>query len=79
MRIATLMAGATLALGMMAAAAPTNASPRLPLMSSAAPIVVQARDDDDDHRLNRHRQFQNEVRRDDEHEHEGRRFRRHGC
>jgi Spy/CpxP family protein refolding chaperone len=49
MRIATLMAGATLVLGMMAAAAPSQADPRLPHVSGAGNFVVQAHDDDEDH------------------------------
>jgi hypothetical protein len=89
MRNTILMAGAALGFGMLAAAAPSQASPGLPHMSAAGNYVVQARDDDDDdHHGNRRSrpQYQSESRRSEgrehererehEHEHHGRRFQR---
>lgn len=56
MRTASLIAGTALAIGMMAAAAPSQAAPRLPHMSATSDIVTQIRDDDDDdhHGMRRH-------------------------
>ena len=56
MRMTTLMAGATLALGMMAAAAPSQASPAHPHFGDTSKMIVQARDDHDrDHDHDRRR------------------------
>ena len=47
MRMTTLIAGATLALGMMAAAAPSQASPVHPHFAGQSKMIVQAHDHDD--------------------------------
>lgn len=55
MRLAPLIAAATLALGMMAATAPSQALPGLPQMSDAGKLTVQIADyDDRGHHEGRH-------------------------
>ena len=48
MRIATLTAGAVLALGLMAATAPSQAAPGVPHISSANSQLIQVHDNDGD-------------------------------
>jgi hypothetical protein len=62
MRIATLIAGATLALGMMAAAAPSQALPGLPQISDAGKLTVQIADYDDRGRYEGRRRFSDDRR-----------------
>jgi hypothetical protein len=72
MRNTTLMAGAALAFGMMIAAAPSQASPGVPHVSTNGNYTIQVRDDDDDdhHRRNNRGRLQFRIYGG---EHEGRR------